>query len=433
VVNLQKRVSNKWVTKSSDIANATQGDDATTADIHKAASSENKSSFTENAASGSLEFMDATNNTLFSLVPQVLVGAGTSKTLLFSAEFNNNNAALNLTAGTQIRAEVIVTFGNATANGNSTANVDINGNGVLDADEARVRSVPSRLTLTVPAAVAGNASPTLSDTLADIVATGDATVSNVQFNLGATSGAVSATVNGGTNGGSVTNCAHLTSPDQTINSGGSTFTTVPGIDLQSCSTIDVGGTPTCTPGAPGCGWGNDDMRTFTQTQWGDPTSAVGTTLNTNFDGVFPTGATVGGTFTMRFRTPQSIWDYLPAGGFNGYLTANLLDPSSSSSGALGGQVLALKLNVDFSAAGLIPASTSFGNLRICNWTDVPGINGMTVSEVLALLNNVLGGNTSASLDPDTASLVGNFLNNAFAGPSPTAFAQTSLVNASSCN
>src|SRR5688572_25272056 len=76
VVNLQTRVNNKWVTASSDVANATLGDAATTAKIHAAASSENKSSFTENAASGTLEFMDATNNTVFSLVPEVEIASG---------------------------------------------------------------------------------------------------------------------------------------------------------------------------------------------------------------------------------------------------------------------------------------------------------------------------------------------------------------------
>jgi len=192
VVNLQTKSGNQWATRSSDIADATSGDAATTANIHKAASSENLASFTENGASGSLNFMDATNNTIFSLVPQVMIGAGQTRALLFSAEFDNNNAALQLTAGNQIRAEIIVSFGNAIANGNSTANVDINGNGAIDGDEARVRSVPSRLTMTVPAPVNGNGTVSLTDTIDDITATGDVTFTNATFNLGATSGTVTA-------------------------------------------------------------------------------------------------------------------------------------------------------------------------------------------------------------------------------------------------
>jgi hypothetical protein len=87
VVNLQTRSGSKWITRSSDIANATDGDAATAANIHKAASSESKASFSENDASGSLNFTDATNNTIFSLVPQVSIGPGQTRSLLFSAWF----------------------------------------------------------------------------------------------------------------------------------------------------------------------------------------------------------------------------------------------------------------------------------------------------------------------------------------------------------
>src|SRR5438094_3467924 len=166
VVNLQKRVNTIWTTISSDVADATNGDAATTAKIHGAASSEHKSSFTENNASGELEFMDATNNTIFSLVPEKTIPAGQSRTLLFQATFKNN--VLNLANGTAIRSEVIVSFGNATATGNSTANVDINGNGQIDPDEAHVRSVPARVAMVVPPQINGNATPTLSDTPSDI-------------------------------------------------------------------------------------------------------------------------------------------------------------------------------------------------------------------------------------------------------------------------
>ena len=122
VVNLQKRVSNTWVTASSDVADATNGDAATTAKIYKQASSEGLSSFTENGASGSLEFMDATNNTVFSLVPEVTIPAGGTKSLLFQATFDNN--VLDLAPGTSIRSEAIVSFGNATTSNASAPNID---------------------------------------------------------------------------------------------------------------------------------------------------------------------------------------------------------------------------------------------------------------------------------------------------------------------
>ena len=429
VVNLQKRQGNSWVTKSSDIANATQGDDATTANIHKAASSENQPMFSENSASGELEFMDATNNTLFSLVPQVLIGAGQTRTLLFSASFNNNDAALKLTAGTQIRAEVIVTFGNATQSGNSTANVDINGNGTLDADEARIRSVPSRLTLTVPAAVNGNSTPTLTDTINDIAKTGTVTFTNAQFNIGATSGTVTATVAGGTDGGTITNCAHLTTPDLTVNAGGSTFTTVPGLDLQKCSQVQVPGSttpPPCTPGTAGCAWKAGNLTTYSQTEWGSPTSTASALLGTNFSSLYGSSFTVGGTRTITFTSTGAVVAYLPDTGPPGSLTSSLVDPTSSSGGELAGEVAALQLNADFSDADLLSSLSPLGELYFCN-TGLATLDGQTVGQFLLGANTLLGGG-GGTFNVSTTTGIARVVNAAFVGGTPSSFAQTSLSN-----
>lgn len=75
---------------------------------------------------------------------------------------------------------------------------------MIDADEARVRSVPTRLGLTVAAQTPSNATVTLSDTAGDITATGTVTFSNPVINLGATSGTVTVTADGGTDGGTIT-------------------------------------------------------------------------------------------------------------------------------------------------------------------------------------------------------------------------------------
>ena len=289
VVNLQTKTSSKWVTRSSDIANATQGEAATTANIVNSASSERKTSFTENAASGELNFMDASTNSQFSLVPQVTIPAGGAVTLLFSAAFDNT--VLNLAAGTLARAEIIVSFGNAAESSASAPNIDINGNGVIDADEARVRSVPTRLTLTVPAQTPGNGTVTLSDTLADITTTGTVSFSNAVFNLGTTTGTVSVSYNPGTSGGSITNCAHLTSTNTPVTSGGLTFPTVNGVDLTACDTQTIGAS-TCTPGAAGCGWQQGDLVTFSQNDWGDGTTSAGA--------CWP-------QISSRFMVPRSSW------------------------------------------------------------------------------------------------------------------------------
>src|SRR5262249_39918455 len=97
VVNLQKPNSPKkgsnapYVSIAADVADATNGDGATSANIVAAGSQEDaatnaawltnnytvagvKGTFTEKPGkSGSLEFTDASNNTVFSLVPQPII------------------------------------------------------------------------------------------------------------------------------------------------------------------------------------------------------------------------------------------------------------------------------------------------------------------------------------------------------------------------
>jgi len=424
VVNLQKRVSNNWVSASADVADATNGDAATTAKIFKQASSEGKSSFTENSASGSLEFMDATNNTVFSLVPEVTIPGGGTKSLLFQATFDNN--VLNLAPGTQIRSETIISFGNATTSSASAPNIDINGNGVIDSDEARVRSVPSRLTLTVPSQTNTNTTPTLSDTAGDIVGVG-VTVSNVQFNLGATSGTVTATVSGT---GSVTNCAHLTSDDVWVTSGGFTFLQSAGLDLEACDTEDVGN-PTCTPGAPNCAWNTGALTTYGQTDagWGDGSSEAGMLLSADFASLYAgTGGVVIGSGNIAvFDAPSDVFAYLPQVGPQGVFTFSMSNPTDSSAGAFGGDVMALKLNVDFSDAGYTAhtSSSALGDLNICGYGSLPN---QTVRHLLADANTVLGGGTVSGLTVGTADTIADQINTSFIGGAPSTFAQTYLVN-----
>jgi hypothetical protein len=66
----------------------------------------------------------------------------------------------------------------------------------------------------------------------------------------------------------------------------------------------------------------------------------------------------------------SCWpnSYLPAGGTNGALTTSLIDPTSTSAGHLGGEILASQLNTDLGTSGLqVNGNTvsNFGNLLVC--------------------------------------------------------------------
>jgi hypothetical protein len=124
---------------------------------------------------------------VFALTPQRSIAVNESVTLLYDAAFQPGV----LPAGTAMRVEALVSFGNAGARGGSGAtgsNIDVNGNGGVDADEANVRTVPSRVTLaalpTTPEET--NASVSLTD---EVTTSGTVTYTNLADGVPATSSA----------------------------------------------------------------------------------------------------------------------------------------------------------------------------------------------------------------------------------------------------
>lgn len=334
-----------------------------------------------------------------------------------------------------MRAEVIVSFGHSTANKPSAQNVDINGNGVIDADEAWVRSVPARLGLTVPAEQTDNGTLTIQDVASNITTTGDVTFSNPQFNLGATSGTVTLSYNGGASGGKITNCATGAGSATTVTVGGFTFPVDGSVGLQACDTQDIGATPPCTEGAAGCGWSNGDLTTYPQAAWGMGGSADNI-LQNNYAAVYASvnyifliGSASG--FTAQWTDSSILGKYMPAGGTAAALDANTVDATSTSSGIFGGNVAALKLNVDFGDVGILTGSTTlkFGDLTLCGLTTLAGLNGTTVRGFLGVANMALGGG-SAGYSISDLNVVAAQLDAAFSGGTVSTFAQTSLVNGS---
>lgn len=411
VANLQRKSGKTWKTVSSDIADATLGDAATTAKVVSGASSEGLTSFSENTASAALEFTDANNNTLFSLSPQQVIAPGAHVDLLYQATFNNS--ILNVPAGEQTRLEVIVSFGNAGARGGSGAtakNVDINGNGIIDRDEANVRSVPSRITKTVPALEECNKSVTLTDP--ELHATGTASASNVASAIGAglvltASGTytVSADVTGGDNGGKVCNTAYLDGADtqvgvivgySTVTNPDLTVTQVPiyryfpccvGVHLTAESCVDVGAVVTDIKAG--------DYTSFTQGGWGAVPRGQnpGTVLHNNFAAVYPNGVEIGiggAGYSLKFTSAAAVTAFLPQGGTPAALTSDIVNPTSSSAGVFGGQVLALRLNVGFSAAGVTQGlGGALGSLKLTGTGT--SLDGQTVDQILAAAETALGG------------------------------------------
>jgi len=134
-------------------------------------------------------------------------------------------------------------------------------------------------------------------------------------------------------------------------------------------------------------------------------SGAQSNLDNNFDTVYgPNDVLMVGSsapgFAIFFTSPSGVSNYVPSAGPAGALTQTQANPSTSSgdttSGVFGGDVTALALDVDFSAAGFLgTSSTPFGNLLLTGLTgSVAGLNGMSVSNLLALAEAELGGSST---------------------------------------
>jgi hypothetical protein len=472
VINLQKPNSPKkgsnasYVSVAADIADATNGDAATTANIVAAGSQENPTTnslwgtnnYTVSGAqgtfketpggSGSLEFTDADNNTIWAISPQQTIAPNASVNLLYTAMFDNS--VLNIPVGASLRVEALVSFGNAGGRGGSGASaqdIDVNGNGTISADEHNVRTVPSRVTDSLPALAMCNDNVTLTDTESDISTTGTGfTVGNFVTDIGGGTGTevittsltrtVSEDVTCTDGSGTVGNTANLTGASDSValqigidGNGNPIYVYFPccvGVDLDASAVVDI----SCNGGS-GCKFCSAPLCTYTQGAYGQtnphtglPDGAPALLLWNNFATVYPSGVEVGiagvGGYSMQFSTAAAIAAYLPAGGPADSLNADLVNPTSSNSGVFGGQVLALKINVDFSAAGLTQ-NGPLGALVLCNF-------GVTVDQVLADANTVLGGGTLPSYVTsisDLNDLVDN-LNKAFDNCMDTDWAEANL-------
>jgi hypothetical protein len=425
----------QWVTVASDVADATQGDAATTAHVVGDDTTEHQSTFTENTASGALSFTDRRFNTMFSLVPEQMVLPWTDLPLVFAASFDNN--VLHLAHNTEVRFEVIVTFGNHPLGGphHTDENVDINGNGIIDPDEHKVKSIIALFDQTVPNQTNANTTLALSDNVSDITTIGTVTFTNPVINLGTTTGTVKVSYDAGTSGGSITNCVHGDGTGITDPVGHYTFTVVAPLSLMTCTTAAIA-QPTCTPGTPGCGWHDGDEVTYDQTIWGGPDIAgtppnlVHLNFHTIYPGVMELGIPLaqGGHF-MDFTDQSTLLIYLPQSQPAGALNANVTDPTSTSSGIFGGQIAALRLNVDFSDANIISGTSGlkFGDLRLCGLTTTTGLNGSTIRQLQAIVNTALGGGTTPFAITDLSSLLTD-VNASFEGGFVSTFAQAHVVN-----
>jgi hypothetical protein len=143
---------------------------------------------------------------------------------------------------------------------------------------------------------------------------------------------------------------------------------------------------------------NNDFVTWSQVAWGGGESGV---LAANFNSVFAStsdlmqiGIPGAAGYSIIWDDPANLVKYLPGTGAPGILTTDLLDPTESAAGSFGGEVATLTLNVAYSDAGVLKGNLDlpFGNLVLKGLGgDVAFANGLTVRQILADSNTVLGG------------------------------------------
>ncbi len=492
-----------WVSAAANVATASSGDYATSANIVASASTEvqacnagrgaanytasgAKGTFTETAGSGTLEFTDADDNTVFSLTPEKTLAPGASINLLYSAKFDNT--VLGLADGASVRSEVIVTFGNSGprgGSGSSAQDIDIDGDGITNTtDEKLVRSVPCRVTSVIPGLTNGNSTVTLSDTSDDVSVTGaGVAVSNFSTTIGGGTGSEDISATTGrtvsvdetcTPPGSATvnNTAHL--------DGASSSVTVQGPQIgENCVTDPVTGFETCTPvyaqfafvcvdgvdlddGADagvGCEVQPPQLPnacTYTKGGFAGGQGVPSQLYDDNYLTTFSSGLTIGiedgadpkhdAEWAATATGKANLKTYLNSspGGPNTALTADTADATSTSGGQLPRQTAALTLNVGFGIklVGDVPTvdTSGFGDLKLCNLaegsvinaltltaTQAALLNGQSVSNVLAAANKALGGDgLSYSLSFGNLNELVTALNESFDNCTASAFATANL-------
>jgi hypothetical protein len=148
-------------------------------------------------------------------------------------------------------------------------------------------------------------------------------------------------------------------------------------------------------------WQDGDLTTYVQSDWGanpdgsNPATLLADNYLTVYAstlGLFEVGIAGAGGYSMLFVGDLNLRDFLPSSGAPGALDSDLVNPTSSSSGTFGGEVVSLKLNIDFSDASVTPrlSPVAFGDLQLSNLS-LTALNGLTVREFSEIVNTSLGG------------------------------------------
>lgn len=177
-----------------------------------------------------------------------------------------------------------------------------------------------------------------------------------------------------------------------------------------------------------------EFETYDQNIWGaDPADGPpASLLAARFFDVFTAGSffgsTLPGAFEMDFGGADAMATFLPQGGPPAGLDGDISNPTSTSAGVFGGQVVALGLNIDFADAHFLahPAGLSFGDLVVKGYSGtLAGLDGRTVRQVNEIVNAALGGLFEPFAIADLSQVIGQ-LNSSFEGGYVSAYAEAYL-------
>jgi hypothetical protein len=164
--------------------------------------------------------------------------------------------------------------------------------------------------------------------------------------------------------------------------------------------------------------------TFTIGGWGTecpdpaPEGHPGCIRDEYFDFVFPGGTVSIGHpsgHTATWTSSQAIADFLPDGTTPGVLDQDYVNPIETSAGVLASQILALRLNVEYSCAGVFTlgfptAGDCLGDAQVPSECSNGLFDGLTVYEFLAVADSVVGGLSVAGVTPSDVNYTATCLN-----------------------
>jgi hypothetical protein len=244
--------------------------------------------------------------------------------------------------------------------------------------------------------------------------------------------------------------------DQTFACDETPYFTDPTVSDNCDSDPDIIMTYTDTPDGPGtyqrcwiavdsCGNESDECCqtitvepcpcTFTIGGWGTecpdpaPEGHPGCIRDEYFDFVFPGGSVSIGHpdgHTATWTSSQAIADFLPDGSTPGVLDQDYLNPDTTSAGVLASQILALRLNVEYSCAGVFTlgfptAGDCLGEATVPDYCSNGMFDGLTVYEFLALADSVVAGLNVPGVTPSDVNYTATCLNESGSDCDPFAY------------